>query len=49
MSKCCRTCKFYTDSYGFKNGIFVGLYSSCNLKKHISIECKKNNFVKWEK
>lgn len=48
MNKSCRTCKYYTDSYGFKNGTFVGLYSSCDLKENISIKCKKNNFSKWE-
>ncbi len=49
INKSCRTCKFYTDSYGFKDGIFVGLYSSCDLKKNISTKCKNNNFNKWEK
>ncbi len=49
MNKSCRTCKFFTDSYGFKNGAFVGLYSSCDLKKNISTKCKNNNFNKWEK
>lgn len=49
MNKSCRTCKFFTDSYGFKNGAFVGLYSSCDLKKNISIQCKKDNFNKYKK
>ncbi len=49
MNKSCSTCKFYTPSYGFKDGSFVGLYISCDLKKAISENCKKNNFKKWEK
>jgi len=49
MAKSCRTCKFYTDSYGFLKGSFVGLYASCDFKENIAIECKKANFGKWEK
>lgn len=49
MNKSCRTCKLYTDSYGFKNGAFVGLYSSCDLKKNMETRCKNNNFDKWVK
>lgn len=48
VNKSCRACKFYTDSYGFRNGTFVGLYSSCDLKGYESTKCKNNNFNKWE-
>ena len=48
MNKSCRTCKFYTPSYGFKDGVFVGLHSSCEIKKAEAIKCKKNNFSRWE-
>ena len=49
MSKSCRTCKYFTPSYGFRNGAFVGLYISCEFKESISSKCKKNNFNKYEK
>ena len=49
MTKSCRTCKFYVDSYGFSKGSFVGLYTSCDFKENIAIRCKKANFEKWEK
>ncbi len=49
MTKSCRTCKFYVNSYGFSKGSFVGLYTSCDFKENIAIRCKKANFEKWEK
>jgi hypothetical protein len=46
--KCCRTCKNYNYSYGFKNGKFVGFYMSCDLKKEISNNCKIKNFKEYK-
>ena len=46
--KSCRNCKFYTHSYGFRNGVFVGGYISCDFNKDFVKQCKQNNFNKWE-
>lgn len=48
MKKKCKNCKFYTESYGFRNGKWKGFYTSCEFKKDIAKDCKGNDFKLWE-
>ena len=50
VNKSCRTCKHWSGSYGFRNGVFVGSYNSCDYKINIAESCRKGKpkFKLWE-